>query len=567
MLDVCPRGARPLATTVLRLAPALTLALALAACIGPDLDSVGDYGGGLSPFAAASAPERPQPVQVFIASTRKGETGEAQREQAAEPHYALATMTVPPGHHAGSIEEPLWGRPNGRNDIALAGERELDDDEFHAELASHISGRIGVNRDVLVFVHGFNTSFDEARLRATQIAADAHFGGVMVLFTWPSKSDVFGYVSDKDSATASRDALQELLHDLGQAPGVGKVHVLAHSMGGWLSMEALRASAIAGDRTLSGHLGDVILASPDIDMTVFASQMARIRPANVTVFATPNDRALSLSSFIASSRQRVGAIDASKPEDRAEIAALGAKAVDISAYSGADRFINHTVFANSPEVIGEIGSQITAPRAEDAAAVSSIDASRYQDPNPAPSPVIAAPGSPAATAVEVAPLGPAGARVADGRSEAGVLSRTRRAGRTIVNVGGIAGSRPAPGRGLRLDEAKTPGSIAAGRIADVADTGPLRCGATRHGAGAYGRLRRGGCGQTRTFGDRLNGKTAHERALILRLATPSYPPLCRPSGSVLLWAKCARSGRLPLSEIRVVQSPPEQTLRAARNGH
>ncbi len=64
------------------------------------------------------------------------------------------------------------------------------------------------------------------------------------------------------------------------------------------------------------------------------------------------------------------------------------------------------MFANSPEVIGEIGSQITAPRAEDAAAVSSIDASRYQDPNPAPSPVIAAPGSPAATAVEVAPLGP-----------------------------------------------------------------------------------------------------------------------------------------------------------------
>lgn len=405
-MDAPTRGAKPF-VLALRVGAALVFALALSACIGPDLDSVGDYGGGLSPFAAASAPERPRPVQVFIASTRKGETGEAAREQAPGPHYALATMTVPTGHHAGSIEEPLWGRPNGRNDIALAGERQLDDDEFRAELASHISGRIGVNRDVLVFVHGFNTSFEEARLRATQIAADSHFGGVMVLFTWPSEGDLFGYVSDKDSATASRDALQALLHDIGQTPGVGKVHVLAHSMGGWLSMEALRASAIAGDRTLSGHLGDVILASPDIDMTVFGSQMARIRPANVTVFATPNDRALSLSSFIASSRPRVGAIDASKPEDRAKIEALGAKAVDISAYSGADRFINHTVFANSPEVIGEIGSQIAAPRAEDAAAVSSIDATRYQDPHPAPAPVIAAPGSPAATAVQVAPLAPA----------------------------------------------------------------------------------------------------------------------------------------------------------------
>ncbi len=401
------RGVRCRWTSRLRLAPALIGALSLSACIGPDLNEVGDYGAGLSPFASAYAPEKAHPVQVFIASTRKGETGEAAREQAMDAHYVLATMTAPPGHHAGSIEEPLWGKPNGRNDIALAGERDLDPDEFRAELASHISGRVGVNRDVLVFVHGFNTSFDEARLRAAQIAVDTHFGGVMVLFTWPSKSDLFGYVSDKDSATASRDALQGLFHELGQTSGVGKVHILAHSMGGWLSMEALRASAIAGDKDLSGRLGEVILASPDIDMTVFASQMARIRPANVTVFATPNDRALSLSSFVARSHRRVGAIDASKPEDRAEIEGLGAKVVDITAYTDADRFISHTVFANSPQVIGAIGSQISAPRAEDAGTVSTIDATNYQDPNAAPAPVIAAPGSPAATTVQAAPLAPA----------------------------------------------------------------------------------------------------------------------------------------------------------------
>ncbi len=341
-----------------RLSLALGAALGVSACIGPDMAEIGDYGASLSPFASNAAPQKPRPVQIFIASTRKGESGAAAREQAPEARFALATMTIPPGHHAGSIEEPLWGKPNGRDDIVLAGERELDPDEFRAELASHVSGRIGVNRDILVFVHGFNTSFDEARSRAAQIVADSHFGGVAVLFTWPSKSDLFGYVYDKDSATASRDALQALLQNLGETPGVGKIHVLAHSMGGWLTMEALRASAIAGDRTLSGRLGDVILASPDIDMTVFASQMARIRPANVTVFATPNDKALSLSSMIASSRQRVGAIDASKPEDRAEIESLGAKVVDITRYADADRFISHAVYADSPEVLNEIGAEI-----------------------------------------------------------------------------------------------------------------------------------------------------------------------------------------------------------------
>jgi esterase/lipase superfamily enzyme len=366
-----------------RLLIAAALALSLSACIGPDISEIGDL-GSLSPFASNTVPAKPRPLQIFIASTRKGENGAAAREQAPEPRFALATMTIPPGHHAGAIEAPLWGRPNGRNDIALLSERELDADEFRAELASHVSGRIGVNRDVLLFVHGFNTSFDDARTRAAQIVADARFGGVAVLFTWPSRSELFGYVSDKDSATASRDALQALLQDLGRTPGVGKIHVLAHSMAGWLTMEALRQSALAGDRNLSGRLGDVILASPDIDMDVFASQMARIRPANVTILATPSDRALSLSSAIAGSRQRVGAIDASKPEDRARIESLGAKVVDITAYADADRFISHTVFADSPEVLNAIGAKIAAPRANEVNTVSVIDAIGYKDPNALP---------------------------------------------------------------------------------------------------------------------------------------------------------------------------------------
>ena len=268
---------------------------------GCETDLAGAFGG---PAVAATTA---RPVQVFVASTRKGEHGAASQALSSDGvHYALDILTIPPGHRAGSIEEPMFGAANAREHIVLAHERTLDSDEFKSELASHVSGRIGVNRDVLVFVHGFNTPFDEARDRTAQIVADSRFGGVAVLFTWPTKHELFGYVSDKDNATASRDALQSLLQEIGATPGVGKVHVLAHSMGGWLAMEALRQEAIAGDRDLSGHLGDVMLASPDIDMDVFAGQMARLRPANVTVFATANDRALSLSSAIAQSRQRVG---------------------------------------------------------------------------------------------------------------------------------------------------------------------------------------------------------------------------------------------------------------------
>src|SRR5262249_48278048 len=83
---------------------------------------------------------------------------------------------------------------------------------FYAELASHISGRIGSNRDVLLYVHGFNTSYDEARFRLAQIAADARFGGVAVLYTWPAAGSLLDYGAAKESATIARDALSKLIH-------------------------------------------------------------------------------------------------------------------------------------------------------------------------------------------------------------------------------------------------------------------------------------------------------------------------------------------------------------------
>ncbi len=345
------------------------LGLALTGCAATDM-----IGGG--PNAAAT---KAQPVQLFVASTRKGETGAAAQALSTDgAHYAFDIVTIPPGHRAGSIEEPMWGAANPRDHIVVAQERQLDGDEFRAELASHVSGRIGVNRDVLVFVHGYNTSFEEARDRAAQIVADSRFGGVAVLFTWPTKHELFGYVSDKDSATASRDALLDLLQDVGATPGVGKIHLLAHSMGGWLAMEALRQAAIGGNRDLGGHLGEVMLAAPDIDMDVFAAQMARIKPANVTVFATANDRALSLSSALAQSRPRVGAINPSKPEDRQALEALGAKVYDLTSYS--DGFIDHAAYADAPDVLHAIGAQLATPRPQDADKMSVIDARGYQDP-------------------------------------------------------------------------------------------------------------------------------------------------------------------------------------------
>jgi esterase/lipase superfamily enzyme len=349
-------------------------------------------------MAAENAGARVTPI--FIASTRRGD-GRTEGETVADggAHYAMSMVSVPPGHRAGAIEEPSFGKPNPSKHFAVLGGHSLEPQDFRLQLATFLSGRIGSNRDILLYVHGFNTSLDEARFRLAQLVNDGGFGGVAVLFTWPSKSDMFSYVSDKESATASRDALQKLMRDVSQVEGVGRVHVLAHSMGSWLAMEALRENSIAGSRNLGGRLGDVMLAAPDIDLSVFRQQMSRIQGANVSIFVSANDRALNLSSRLAGARPRVGAMDPTKPRDREELAQLGVKVYDLSSASAG--FIGHSLYGDVPAVVRTIGAQLAAPRAEDSGVTAMIDATkRSVDPI---SPAAAATTPPAAAPTSATP--------------------------------------------------------------------------------------------------------------------------------------------------------------------
>jgi esterase/lipase superfamily enzyme len=365
----------------------LLSALGLAGC-GETLDAMS--GGDLLRQAAQRVP---LPIQIFVASTRP--TDRNADAAVGEAHYSFDIVTVPPHHTPGAIERPTFGSPDPASSFVLAQSRRLDPDQFRQEVAIHMSGRVGASRDILVFVHGYNTSLEDAHFRFAQIVADSHFSGIPVLFTWPSRASLFGYGSDKESATASRDALERLLEDLSQTPGLGRIDVLAHSMGCWLAMEALRQSAIAGHQDLGGHLGNVMLAAPDIDLNVFSQQISRIgEQSHVAIFVSSGDRALSLSSRLAGDRPRVGALDPSNAHDAAELDRLGVKVYDLSAIS--DGLVDHTAYADAPDVVRSIGAQLAEPRPQDAgmAPVAGDSAARPLDTPSLQSPVSTSPLAP-----------------------------------------------------------------------------------------------------------------------------------------------------------------------------
>lgn len=196
--------------------------------------------------------------------------------------------------------------------------------------------------DVVIFVHGYNTNYAESVLRMAQLLADNPFKGEAVLFAWPSDGELSGYVADKDAATFARDHLVKLLVEIAANPHYRQITLTAHSMGCWLTMEALRQLRLTGRDKVLARLGPVILAAPDIDLDVFSAQagaVGRMEPP-LTILASPDDRALEFSDRLGGDRARLGGLDVRDPRIQQLAQDYGIRIIDISGSAATDS-LNH----------------------------------------------------------------------------------------------------------------------------------------------------------------------------------------------------------------------------------
>ena len=90
-------------------------------------------------------------------------------------------------------------------------------------------------------------------------------------------------LSSRESANYSRDALESLLAMLAGFPEVTEVNLLAHSMGNWVALEALRGRSMRGGQTPNSvkadKLKNAMLVAPDVDVDVFRMQIQRMGAA------------------------------------------------------------------------------------------------------------------------------------------------------------------------------------------------------------------------------------------------------------------------------------------------
>ena len=197
-------------------------------------------------------------------------------------------------------------------------------------------------RDVLLYVHGFNETFESAARSAGQLSHALAFEGRTALFTWPSGGGLLAYAYDRESALYSRDGFVQTLKALVANPTIGRINIVAHSMGSFLTLEGLRE--LRDFEGLSDRIGAVVLASPDVDIDAFEQTVPKLGPIaqRMTVIIDPGDRALAVSSRIAGGVARAGAADRERLEQ------LGVRVADTAGRGWS--LLRHDLFLSNSEV-------------------------------------------------------------------------------------------------------------------------------------------------------------------------------------------------------------------------
>lgn len=327
------------------------MASAIAGCAG-------DVRGTLVPIR--TSPPGTSKITMLIATTRAADRdrGILFSGERGAPSFAEITVSMPPDtvRKVGEVQWPgrLPGNPE-TDFVALKVDR-IDKAETLKRFLRMVLRT--PKRRVLVFIHGFNNRFEDAVYRFAQIAHDSRANAVPVLFTWPSRGSVFAYGYDRESGNYSRSTLENLFQALARDSSVGNVSVLVHSMGNWVTLEALRQMAIRNSQ-IPAKIANVMLAAPDVDVDVFSSQIADMegkRP-RFTVFVSQDDKALAVSRRVWDSTARLGAIDPEAEPYRAQLAAANIAVLNLSKLRTGDK-LNHGKFAESPEVVQLIGSRL-----------------------------------------------------------------------------------------------------------------------------------------------------------------------------------------------------------------
>jgi esterase/lipase superfamily enzyme len=205
-----------------------------------------------------------------------------------------ATVSIPEDHRLGQWEKSLFDSMANQSDhVMLLTVIPQSTGEFTTSINERVAR--SSKKEAFVFVHGYNTTFQQAIERTAILAYDLKFDGAPIAFAWPSRAKPKWYVSDEEAAQTSVEDLENFLQLVAKDSGATSIHLIAHSMGNSILLQALRA--LQERQHQPTNLANLVLVAPDVRVAYFQQLMGHLRdvPRRATLYASSRDRALIAS--------------------------------------------------------------------------------------------------------------------------------------------------------------------------------------------------------------------------------------------------------------------------------
>jgi esterase/lipase superfamily enzyme len=245
-------------------------------------------------------------ITTFYATNRKPTgrvdvAGYYSGEDTRELRYGQITVTIPTAHTIGQLELPsLWKlerSPDPRKHFVLKEHLPLAASDAAQKIRTALES--AKSKSLLLFVHGFNTTFADAALRTAQIAYDLRFSGIAMFYSWPSAGRSWGYLHDEESTQLAKSIFDRLLDDL-SLMAFNEIYLIAHSMGNRIVGNTM-ASRVEQGKPVS-TIREILLGAPDINAELFKTEivpkLTALQNTTKTIYASSKDIALRASKIV-----------------------------------------------------------------------------------------------------------------------------------------------------------------------------------------------------------------------------------------------------------------------------
>jgi esterase/lipase superfamily enzyme len=251
-------------------------------------------------------------VRVFYGTDRKTtgslKPAEFYGAERGDLQYGYLDVTIPAAHQEAELEtRSQWdmytlfmGEAGLRSRFVLLDEvTPLARDGFIGALRKQI--KEAPSKEVFIFVHGYNSTFEDAARRCAQLAYDLDFDGTPMMYSWASAGSATAYTKDEATVQSSGMKMAQMLDDVVAQSGAERIHLIAHSMGNRALIEALQSYLANRESSKRQHIFDqIVFTAPDVDRDYFVGAIKSLSgaAARVTLYASDTDLALQSSQIL-----------------------------------------------------------------------------------------------------------------------------------------------------------------------------------------------------------------------------------------------------------------------------